>query len=146
MKALRFTILRPVQTESDVQGVLAAIDDFGSSLAAQDLVGTLALLADDADVTVIPSEGVETHRGRAAVEAFFRRNYSAPKRYSWRWRDRWVSASGAWASFVAIGDEFVDVAGAERRVIPYCLTGALVRHDGRWRFLLLHGSEESSGA
>lgn len=131
-------------SESDVQGVLAAIDDFGSCLATQDIVRTLALLADDPDVTVIPSEGVEAHRGRVAVEAIFRRIYGAPNRYSWRWRERWVSATGEWASFVAIGDEFVDVAGAERRVIPYCLTGTLVRHDGRWRFLLLHGSEESS--
>jgi hypothetical protein len=129
----------------DVQGVLAAIDAFGRCLAAQDLDGTLALLADDPGVTVIPSEGVATHRGRAAVEAFFRRIYAAPKRYSWRWSDRWVSGEGHWASFVAIGDEFVDVAGAERRVIPYCLTGTLVRRDGRWRFLLLHGSEESPG-
>jgi hypothetical protein len=130
---------------SDDEGVLAAIDEFGRSLAAQDLHGTLALLADDPDVTVIPSEGVETHRGLAAVEAFLRRIYAAPQRYSWQWRDRWVSVHGAWASFVAIGDELVDVAGAERRVIAYCLTGTLVRHDGRWRFLLLHGSEDSSG-
>ena len=129
----------------DIEGVLAAIDDFGSCLAAQDLGGTLELLADDPHVTVIPSEGVEAHRGRAAVEAFFRRIYAAPRRYSWRWRDRWVSAEGAWASFVAIGDEFVDVTGAERLVIPYCLTGTLVWRDG-WRFLLLHGSEESAGA
>jgi hypothetical protein len=126
---------------SDIEAVLAAIDDFGTCLAAQDLGRTLTLLADDPDVTVIPSEGVEAHRGRAAVEAFFLRIYAAPKRYSWRWRDRWVSTQGAWASFVAIGDELVDVAGAERRVIPYCLTGTLVRHDDRWRFLLLHGSE-----
>jgi hypothetical protein len=130
---------------SDVEGVLASLDNLGSSLAAQDLGGTLALLADEPDVTVIPSEGVETHRGRAAVEAFFSRIYAAPRRYGWRWRDRWVWTEGASASFVAIGDEFVDVPGAERRVIPYCLTGTLVRHDGRWRFLLLHGSEESSG-
>jgi ketosteroid isomerase-like protein len=131
---------------SDIEGVLAAIDDFGSCLAAQDLDGTLALLADDPDVAVIPSEGVEAHRGRAAVESFFGRIFSAPRRYSWRWRDRWVSAEGAWASFVAVGDESVEVAGAERLVIPYCLTGTLVRRDGSWRFLLLHGSEESSSA
>ena len=131
---------------SDVQGVLAAIDDFGSCLAAQDLAGTLALLADDPDVTVIPSEGVEAHHGVAAVESFLRRIYAAPRRYSWRWRDRWVSAEGAWASFVAVGDEFVDVAGAERLVIPYCLTGTLVWRDGLWRFLLLHGSEDSARA
>jgi ketosteroid isomerase-like protein len=128
---------------SELEGVLAAIDEFGRCLTAQDLRGTLALLADDPDVTVIPSEGVETHRGRAAVEAFFRRIYAAPKRYGWQWRDRWVSAHGPWASFVAVGDEFVDVPGAERRVIPYCLTGTLVRTEGRWRFLLLHGSEDA---
>lgn len=129
---------------TSVQGVLAAIDELGGCLAAQDLGGTLALLADDPDVTVIPSEGVEAHRGREAVEAFFGRIYAAPKRYSWRWRDRWVLDHGAWASFAAIGDEFVEAAGSERLVIPYCLTGTLVRHDGRWRFLLLHGSEETS--
>jgi hypothetical protein len=132
--------------ESDIEGVLAVIDEFGSCLAAQDLDGTLALLADDPDVAVIPSEGVEAHRGRAAVESFFGRIYAGPRRYSWRWQDRWVSAEGAWASFVAVGEEFVDVAGAERLVIPYCLTGTLVRRDGSWRFLLLHGSEESSSA
>jgi ketosteroid isomerase-like protein len=68
----------------DVEGVLAAIDDFGSCLAAQDLDGTMALLADDPNVTVIPSEGAEAHRGRAAVESFFRHIYAAPRRYSWR--------------------------------------------------------------
>ena len=131
---------------SDIEGVRAAIDKFGSCLAAQDLAGTLALLADDHDVTVIPSEGVEAHRGRAAIESFFGRIYAAPKRYSWRWRDRWISAEGAWAAFVAVGDEFVDAAGAEQLVIPYCLTGTLVRREGHWRFLLLHGSEEPSTA
>ena len=137
---------RSVAGVPDNEGVLAAIDDFGNCLAAQDLSGTLALLADDPDVTVIPSEGAEAHHGREAVASFFGRIYAGRRRYSWRWRDRWVSAEGAWASFVAIGDEFVDVAGAERLVIPYCLTGTLVRRDGLWRFLLLHGSEESPGS
>jgi hypothetical protein len=128
----------------DIRGVLAAIDEFGSALAAQDLDSTLALLADDPDVTVIPSEGVQTHRGRTAVESFLRRIYASQTRYSWRWRDRWVTTEGDWASFVAIGDELVEVAHAERRVHPYCLTGTLVWRDG-WRFLLLHGSEEPRG-
>jgi hypothetical protein len=35
------------------------------------------------------------------------------------------------------------VPGIEGLVIPYCLTGTLVWSDG-WRFLLLHGSEEST--
>jgi hypothetical protein len=129
---------------SDPTDVLAAIDAFGSCVETQDLSGTLALLADDPDVTVIPSEGVETYRSVPAVAAFFERIYAGPKRYGWWWRDRWVSVHGDWASFVAVGDEFVDVEGADRRVIPYCLTGTLVRRDGRWRFQLLHGSEDSS--
>lgn len=126
---------------SDVDSVLAAIDDFGNYLATQDLAGTMALVADDANATVIPSEGVEAHRGRAAIEAFLGRSYAGPKRYRWHWRDRWVSAEGPSASFVALGDEFVDVEGETRRVIPYCLTGTLVRRGGSWRFLMLHGSE-----
>jgi hypothetical protein len=129
---------------SDVERVLAAIDQFGSSLAAQELGGTMALLADDPDVAVIPSEGVEAHRGLAAIEAFFGRIYAGPRRYGWRWRDRWVSVEGTAASFVALGDEYVDVDGELRRVIPYCLTGTLVRRDGSWRFLILHGSEETT--
>jgi hypothetical protein len=133
-------MLRP----SDAEGVLAAIAAFSSCLAAGDLEGSLALLADDPDVTVIPSEGVEAHRGGSAVASFFGRIYAGPKRYSWRLRDQWVSAQTTWASFVALGDEVVDVTGEEQVVFPYCLTGTLVRRDGHWRFLLLHGSEASS--
>jgi hypothetical protein len=129
---------------ADVENVLAAVDEFSSCLAAQDPDATMALLADDPNVTVIPSEGVEAYRGPPDIEAFFGRIYAGPRRYGWRWRDRWVSAEGASASFVAIGDEFVDVEGETRRVIPYCLTGTLVRRDGAWRFLMLHGSEEAS--
>jgi hypothetical protein len=129
---------------SDREGVLAAIEELGDCLAARDLAGTLALLADDPDVTVIPSEGVEAHRGRAAVESFFGRIYAGPRRYSWLWRDQWVSVQGTRASFVALGDELVDVTAEERLVLPYCLTGTLVRRGGFWRFLLLHGSEASS--
>ena len=129
---------------SDTEGIFAAIAAFGSCLAARDLEGTLALFADDPEVTVIPSEGVEAHRGGAAVESFFGRIYAGPRRYSWIWQNQWVSAEGTSASFVALGDEFVDVAGEERLVLPYCLTGTLVRRGGRWRFLLLHGSEASS--
>jgi len=131
---------------SDVESVLAAIDEFGKSLAAQDLDGTMDLIADDPNVAVIPSEGVDAHRGLAAIEAFFGRIYAGPKRYRWHWRDRWVSAEGASASFVALGDEFVDVEGETRRVIPYCLTGTLLRRSGSWRFLILHGSEEATQA
>lgn len=129
---------------SDNEGVLAAIDELGSCLAARDLAGTLALLADDAEITVIPSEGVEAHRGRAAVASFFKRIYAGTRRYSWSWRDQWVSPHATWASFVAVGDEYIDVADEVRVVVPYCLTGTLVRRDGLWRFLLLHGSEASS--
>jgi ketosteroid isomerase-like protein len=140
----RWRIVDPMAAASDVTGVLAAVDDFGTCLEARDLSRTVALLADDPDLTVIPSEGVETYRGPAAVEGFFQRIYAGQKRYAWRWRDRWVSIHGDWASFVAIGDEFVDVEGTERRIISYCLTGTLVRRDGGWRFQLLHGSEDSS--
>jgi hypothetical protein len=130
--------------EVDVQGVIAALDDLSRCLAARDLAGTLRLIVDDPEVSVIPSEGVDVHHGPAEVEAFFRRIYTGPTTYGWRWRDRWVAVEGGWASFVAVGDESIAVDGIASRTIPYCLTGTLVQRDDEWRFLLLHGSEDSS--
>jgi len=125
---------------TDAEGVIAVIDAFGRCLTARDLEGSMALLADDPALTVIPSEGVDVHRGPQDVRAFLDRIYRSPTRYAWRWHERWVSGDQAQASFVAIGDEIVEGDG-DRRVMRYCLTGTLVRRDGRWQILLLHGSE-----
>ena len=137
---------RAGSTVSDVGLVLAAIDELGQRLVMRDLERTMTLLAEAEDVTVIPSEGVDVFRGRSALDAFFRRIYAGPRRYGWRWRDRWVSIHGGSASFVAVGTETVDVSGEDRVEIPYCLTGTLVLQDGSWRFTLLHGSEASAEA
>jgi hypothetical protein len=49
---------------SDVEEILTVIDRFGVCRAAQDVAGTLAMLSDDPDVTVMPSdESADAHRG-----------------------------------------------------------------------------------
>jgi hypothetical protein len=123
--------------------LLALIDAFGESLSGRDLEASMAAIDDQEDVAVIPSEGVDVHRGTAAVRAFLERIYQGPRRYRWIWRQRWVSQAGDVAWFVAVGDEVVEESG-EVRTIPYCLTGTAVRHRGRWRFRLLHGSEDAA--
>jgi hypothetical protein len=124
--------------------VLALVDAFGEALYGRDLEATMDLLLDGDELTVIPSEGVDVHHGSRAVHAFLERIYAGPRRYGWRWRDRWVTVRGPTAWFVAIGDEIVEAQQSPPRLIPYCLTGCAVRDAGVWRISLLHASEEAS--
>ena len=119
------------------------IDGFGAALHARDVEASIALLADEADLTVIPSEGVEIHRGPQETREFLGRIYSGPRLYGWDLPNRRISVEGSVAWFVASGDETVEQDGARRR-IPYCLTGVAVRTLSGWRFRLLHASEDAA--
>ncbi len=130
-----------ITAEPDTAEIMALIDAFGDALHGQDLDATMALLAPEPDLTVIPSEGVDVHRGPNSVLAFLARIYQGPRRYGWRWTDRWISVEGSTAWFVASGQETVDEGDASH-TIPYCLTGVAVRTSRGWRLRLLHGSEE----
>ena len=120
--------------------VNALLDAFGEAVHARDLEASMRLLADDADVAVIPSEGVDLHRGPASVRAFLARIYDGPRRYGWRWDDRWISFQNGLAWFVAVGSETVEEATGAH-VVPYCMTGVAVPTSSGWRLRLLHGSE-----
>lgn len=130
-----------MRTEQDVERISGLIDAFGEALHAQDLERSMAPLAQEDDLVVIPSEGVDVFRGSDAVRAFLSRIYDSPRRYGWRWQDRWISVEGRAAWFVAAGRETVEEAGATR-VIPYCLTGVAVQTTSGWRLRLLHASED----
>ena len=130
---------------ADVRAIHAVIDSFGKALYARDVDASMAVLSAGADLTVIPSEGVDVYRGTRAVRAFLDRIYAGPRRYGWRWKERWVSLNGETATFVALGTESVDEDG-ERRRIPYCLTGVAVNTPAGWRLKLLHASEDTTGA
>ncbi|MGI8928915.1 MAG: nuclear transport factor 2 family protein [Candidatus Limnocylindrales bacterium] len=123
--------------ESDVN---ALIDAFSEAVHARDLASSLRLLAEADDIAVIPSEGVDIHRGPASVRAFFERIYNRPQRYGWRWDDRWISFESGVASFVLVGSETVEEA-TDSHIVPYCMTGVAVLTSTGWRLRLLHGSE-----
>lgn len=129
-------------TERDAPEISALINAFGDALHSRDLEASMALLDPDADLTVIPSEGVDVYRGPEQVRAFFRRIYKGPRRYAWHWKDRWISVVGSAAWFVAVGDESVEEED-RTRTIPYCLTGVAVRARSGWRLRLLHASEDA---
>lgn len=130
---------------ADIRAVHALIDTFAEALYARDVESSMAVLSEGPDLAVIPSEGVDVYRGPRAVRAFLDRIYSGPRRYGWRWKERWVSMSGQTATFVALGTESVDE-GGERRRIPYCLTGVAESTPAGWRLKLLHASEDPTGA
>jgi hypothetical protein len=126
---------------ADVAAVEALLDAFGRALEARDSAGMLAAMTENDDVTIIPSEGVTAHVGRAAVTAFLARLHTHTRRYGWRWTGRRISVHGNTAWFVAVGDEVVEESG-RHWTLPYCLTGTAIRAGDGWRLQLLHASEE----
>jgi hypothetical protein len=128
--------------DPDRADVAALIDAFGASLHAQSVEMSMAMLADEPDICVIPSEGVGVHRGPEAVRTFLAHIYRGPRRYGWDLPNRSISIAGPIAWFVASGNETVEQDEVVRR-IPYVLTGVAARTASGWRFRLLHPSEEA---
>jgi ketosteroid isomerase-like protein len=130
-------------TGTDVRDIGSLIDAFGTALHARDVQDSMALLDDDPELIVIPSEGVDMYRGPGDVRSFLSRIYRGPRTYGWRLDDRVISSDGDAAWFTALGDETVEEDGATV-LIPYCLTGVAVKRTDGWRLRLLHASEDSS--
>lgn len=128
-----------------VHEVADLLDAFGAALYDRDLEASMDLLSADEQLAVVPSEGVELHRGQAEVRDFMARIYGGPRRYRWTWDNRWISVDGSIASFVAVGTETLEEAGTIT-LIPYCMTGVARRTPSGWRFSLLHGSQDTAAA
>ena len=95
------------------------------------------------DALLVGSLAQDRARGRAELEAHFRRYFERPETFSFAWREVEVAVRGtvAWlhaeGELVAHGDE------GDRRE-PYRLTGVLELHGGKWLWRLFHGSQPAA--
>jgi ketosteroid isomerase-like protein len=121
------------------------LDGLGEALHARDLDGALAVFADDEQITVIPSEGIEAYRGAAGVRGLMSYICGGSRRYGWNWQDRSYVIDGDAACVIASGDETIEEDGATT-LVPYCLTAMARRTANGWRFVVLHGSEDTAAA
>jgi uncharacterized protein (TIGR02246 family) len=116
----------------------AVLERLGAAIAARDLDATLALYAEDEDVTMIGSEAGECAVGAAAVRRLFAGLYQRPTRFVFAWGTPRVVVEGdiAWLSVEA---KISLEPGAT--AIDYRLAAVLARRDGAWRIRLFSGAE-----
>jgi len=107
------------------------------ALSEKRLEGVLTLFAPDADATLIGSSLGEVATGPMNMRPFLEELFDSPDTYSWEWDDVSVSGQGdvAWLWL----DGALVLNGRSAR--PYRITAVLERRQGRWLFVLFHGSE-----
>ena len=116
----------------------AALDSLIDAIATQDLPSTLGALSLIHEPAVIGSEGGEAARGRATVEAFFRRIYARPGAFRFEFTQRsWVVHDDVtW--LVADGTVVEPDSAAPK---SYRLTAVFVREESHWKLVPWSGSE-----
>ena len=119
--------------------VLWTLGEFRAAVAQKRIEGVLSLFAPDADTVLIGSEAHELARGPIELRPFLETLFARPETVSWEWDDVSVSASGDVAWLWLQGAAVLD--GVSR--LPYRITGVLERRQGRWLWMLFHGSEPS---
>jgi len=117
--------------------VLLALGELRAAVSEKRLEGVLSLFAPDADATLIGSETGESATGPMNMRPFLEDLFDSPDSYSWEWDDVSVSSSGnvAWLWL----DGALAVNGRSRH--PYRISAVLEQRQGRWLFVLFHGSE-----
>jgi ketosteroid isomerase-like protein len=119
--------------------ILLALGEFRAAVSERRLEGVLALLAPDADATLIGSAAGEIARGPIELRRFLERLFDRPQAIAWEWDDVSVSARGDVAWLWLEGALVLD--GRSDRA--YRISGVLEQRSGRWLWSLFHGSEPS---
>jgi len=119
--------------------ILLALGEFRAAVSQRRIEGVLALLAPDADTTLIGASTGEIARGPIELRRFLEQLFDGPQAVGWEWDDVSVSARGDVAWLWLEGALVLD--GRSDRA--YRISGVLERRSGRWLWSLFHGSEPS---
>src|SRR3954453_913502 len=117
--------------------ILLPLGEFRVAVSQRRLEGALAHFAPDADATLIGSSLGEIARGPIQMRTFLKKLFSSPQTVSWEWDDVSISSAGDVAWLWLEGALVLD--GRSDRA--YRISGVLERRQGRWIWMLFHGSE-----
>jgi ketosteroid isomerase-like protein len=117
--------------------ILWMLGEFRAAVSQRRLEGALSMFAPDADATLIGSSLGEIARGPIELRPFLERTFASPQAIGWEWDDVSISCSGDVAWLWLEGALVLD--GRSDRA--YRISGVLERRQGRWIWMLFHGSE-----
>lgn len=120
------------------RGVRRALIRMNELLGRRDMAIVEEFAKDDDTVMVAPL-AKDRPRGRVQLETHFRDFFARPETLTFAWREVAVSVHGPVAWLHAEGEALLHGDEGDRRQ-PYCLTGVLELHGGKWLWRLFHGS------
>jgi len=127
-------------SNSDLQSrVERVIERFFALVSARD-PNVLAEFAPGDDLILVGSDDGEIARGRAQIEAFFKRLYTRDSTFSWQMQRVDAFADGDIAWFFAAGRMIVE-SPAGTKDLSYRISGVLQRIGHHWLWKQYHGSE-----
>jgi ketosteroid isomerase-like protein len=135
------SLAAPPQRDAE-RGVRRALIRLNQLLAGRDLA-IVDEFARGEDTLLVGSLASDRARGRAELEAHFRRYFERPETFSLSWREVEVAVRGSVAWLHAEGELILRGDETERRE-PYRLTGVLELHAGKWLWRLFHGSQPAA--
>lgn len=124
---------------SDVDQILATLDEYADAYCAKDLARLMAIFVDGEQISLIGTGADELCSGRDAVESVFKRNFrdATATRFEWLWKDVAIhEGSGTVAVTLNIHLE----AEGRQLIVPIRWTVSLVLIDGQWRWVHRHAS------
>jgi len=127
-------VLADAQTREEI---LWTLGEFRAAVSQRRLEGVLSLFAPDADTVLMGSATGEIARGPIELRPFLKRIFEQPEAISWEWDDVNVSAAGDLAWLWLEGAYTLD--GVSQAA--YRISAVLERRQGRWLWMLFHGSE-----
>jgi len=117
--------------------ILWTLGEFRAAVSQRRIEGVLSLFAPDADATLMGSSLGEIKRGPIELRRFLEELFVGAQSVGWEWDDVSVSSAGDVAWLWLEGAYTRD--GVSRGA--YRISAVLERRQGRWLWMLFHGSE-----
>ncbi len=130
--------------QNDQLAIRATLDALNAACAHRDIAAFMDLFGDTDDILFVGSDTGEVYQGRKATADFMQMLFKLPFVFSFDLKNlsqrqdgntAWVFTDG---NMIHTGDS--GKVGGKVSTKPYRFSVTLVKHDGRWKWQLFHGS------
>jgi len=128
---------------SDVEAVLATLEDYAEAYCAKDIDRLMTVFDDGDDLSLIGTGDDEFCEDRSEIEAVFLRNFSDATATRFQWHRKHVTVSGGFAVVAIMLTIHLNTEDGALQV-PVRWTVSLAQRSGRWRWLHRHASSAAS--
>ena len=130
--------------KNDQVAIRSSLDALNAACANRDIRGFMELFSDTDDILFVGSDKGEVYQGRKSTADFMQMLFGLPFVFSFDLNNVTLRQDGnsAWifsdGNMIHTGDKGKSTGKVSSK--PYRFSVTLVKHDGRWKWQLFHGS------